>query len=205
MLYYLMKHCQICLPFLLFNHLKESIRKTRTTALEKKKIPTYIPFGRLLSDIFVESELVKILEEDAKMTEDLTLGYGEALNAKNLRNMGILEKVKVPPAEVSVEEVFQARNPHVEGFPLWIMADAPKAVAHYLQMMTEEADMEIDSKDLVQMLPDAPIFEDPVSGKKHARFEHSDSDQNTQKKAKTEDKKVDSHLAQHREPIKVTR
>ena len=88
MLYYLMKHEKICLPSILFYYLRDSIPKTRTTANEGKKVPTCIPFGRLLSDIFVENGLVAFLEE-AQFTQDLQASVGEVLNARNLKNMGI--------------------------------------------------------------------------------------------------------------------
>src|ERR1044072_5261006 len=56
MLYCLMKHKKLCLPFIIFQYLKEVIIKSwTTTAGVGKKIPHYIPFGRILSDILVEN------------------------------------------------------------------------------------------------------------------------------------------------------
>src|ERR1044072_7985349 len=55
MLYCLIKKKKICLPFIIFQYLKESTIKSRTTSGENKKMIRYIPFGRLMSDILVES------------------------------------------------------------------------------------------------------------------------------------------------------
>src|ERR1044072_5321002 len=126
MLYYLMKPEKICLPYILFYYLRDAIQKTRTTANENKKVPNYIPFGRLLSDIFVENGLVSFLEE-AQFTQDLEASVGDVLNAKNLKNMGILKTITVDPtAEV------------VDNFPLFSKLDDPEVVAHYVLMMEAE-------------------------------------------------------------------
>src|ERR1044072_379564 len=86
MLYCLLKHKKLCLPFIMFQYLKDCISKSRTTADEGKKILHYIPFGRLLSDILVESGLVYALRA-AQFTEDLVVSTGDVLYARNLKKM----------------------------------------------------------------------------------------------------------------------
>src|ERR1044072_4107162 len=92
-LYCLKKGKKLCLPFILFHYLKKSIISTRTTASgEDAKKPRYVPFGRLLSDILIESGLVHDLR-NAQCTDELKETIGEVLDAKNMKKMGILEEI----------------------------------------------------------------------------------------------------------------
>src|ERR1044072_4946405 len=62
-LYCLKKGKNLSLPFIIFHYLKKSITATRTTASgEDAKKPRYVPFGRLLSDILIESGLVQLVD-----------------------------------------------------------------------------------------------------------------------------------------------
>ena len=101
MLYCLKKHKKLCLP-------KESINKSRTTADESKKVLHYIPFGRLISDILVESGLVDALR-DAQCTEDLVASAGDVLDAKNLKKMGVVASVVIPPEPEDPKEALIIR------------------------------------------------------------------------------------------------
>ena len=55
MLYCLKKHKKLCLPFIIFEYLKDLINKSRTTAGNKRVLKS-IPFSRLLSDTLRESD-----------------------------------------------------------------------------------------------------------------------------------------------------
>jgi hypothetical protein len=135
-LYYLIKHEKIYLPSLLFQYLRDSILKTRTTADESKKVPNYIPFGRLLSDILVENGLVAFLEE-ARVTEDLVTSVGDVLNAKNLKNMGVLRTIIADSVPDTLQEIL-GRRQRVEDFPLFSKHDNPEVIAQYVLMMEEQ-------------------------------------------------------------------
>src|ERR1044072_5116770 len=65
-LYHLQNNDKLCLPAILFLHLKESIQESRTSANKDKEIIKYIPFGRLISDILVENGLIKYLRDEAQ-------------------------------------------------------------------------------------------------------------------------------------------
>ena len=67
-LYCIQKGVKICLPALLFRYLRDSVRETRNNM----KPRSYIPLGRLLSDVFIENGLVDHLEK-AKLMEDLAI------------------------------------------------------------------------------------------------------------------------------------
>jgi hypothetical protein len=193
MLYYLMKHERICLPSILFYYLR--VLKTWTTADESKKVPNYIPFGRLLSDIFVENGLVAFLEE-ARFTQDLEASVGDVLNAKNLKNMGVLKTIIVDPTPESQEQVLKKRQV-VDNFPLFSKLDDPEVVAHYIMMMEEEGiDMSGFNYD---DLPDAPEL---VELRKRSKKRKSEKPKKKESKKQKKDK--DIGLSSYSEPSKGT-
>ncbi|XP_057452468.1 uncharacterized protein LOC130744297 [Lotus japonicus] len=77
-MYYISRGEPVCLPFLLFNYLKECVEKSRTTGGENKRSISYIPYGRLLSDIFTQNRLVKALF-DLGLHDDLAMTIGDPL------------------------------------------------------------------------------------------------------------------------------
>src|ERR1044072_2032286 len=137
LVYHLQDKDKLCLPAILFLYLRESIQKSRTTANESKKIITYIPFGRLISDILVENGLVGYLREEVQYPEDLTASVGDVLTAKNLKNMGIIEEVISEPV-LEEDEVVLTRRQIIDNFPPFAKQDNPEAIAHYIFMMQEE-------------------------------------------------------------------
>lgn len=54
----------------------------------------YIPLGRLISDILIESGMVNHLIS-INMMEDVTVDVGKPLNGRNLKSMGVIDKVLV--------------------------------------------------------------------------------------------------------------
>src|SRR4051812_45875237 len=129
------------LPSILFYYPRGIIIKTRTTDNENKKIPPYIPFGRLLTDIFVESCLVIFLTEEATFTEDLVPIIGDHFNARNLKNMNMLKKISFLPLTVLSNTIY-SRRIAVNNFPFFTQGQQPICVAEYMQMMmTEGNDM----------------------------------------------------------------
>src|ERR1044072_4293429 len=137
MLYCLKKHTKLCLPFIILQYLKYVINKSRTTtAGEGKKLPHYIPFGRILSDILVENGLVDDLR-DAQCTEDLVASTGDTLDARNLKKMGVLEEIAVDPESEDPEEVLKKRMV-VDGYPIWTKLDSPVALALDIYTMQQE-------------------------------------------------------------------
>src|ERR1044072_9017621 len=153
MLYCLKKHKKLCLPFIIFQYLKHLITKSRTTtAGQGKKLPHYIPFGRILSDILVENGLVDD-PRDAQCTEDLVASNGDTLDARNLKKMGVLEEIAVDPESEDPEEVLK-KMIVVDGYPLWTKLDSPVALAlHIISMQQEGLDT---SSFRYEDLPDCP-------------------------------------------------
>lgn len=56
----------------------------------------YIPLGRLIFDVLIESGMVDHLIS-INMMEDVTVDMGKPLNAKNLKSMWIIDKVRIKP------------------------------------------------------------------------------------------------------------
>ncbi|XP_057445572.1 uncharacterized protein LOC130737740 [Lotus japonicus] len=143
----------VCLPFLLFNYLKECVEKSRTTVIETKRSISYIPYGRLLSDIFTQNKLVKTLS-DLGLHEDLAMSIGEALNGTKLKRMQIIDKVQVEPVEESTEEV-RHKNQPIDDYPLWSKKDNPASILEYVRMLRSKRDP-ITLEEFIKSLPDSP-------------------------------------------------
>src|ERR1044072_6792025 len=183
MLYSLINHDKICLPSLLFQYLRDMVQKTRTTGNEEKKVVSYIPFGRLISDILVENGLVKFLEEEAEYTRDLTASVGDVLDARNLKKMGIVKSIIVDPIPTNQEEILERRQ-EVEDFPLFTKLDHPAVIAEYIFMMQEQGfDMSGFEYD---RLSDALEFVEHRKEKKKKK--RSESEEPQKKKSKKQKK-----------------
>src|ERR1044072_621492 len=128
----------MCLPFIIFHYLKETITKSRTTTPRTGKKPPihYIPFGRIITDILIESGLVQALIE-AQCTENLVATTGEVLDANNLKRMSSLKNVKVDPEPEDPEEAIR-RIMVVDGYPVWSKADNPEVLAFYILSLEQE-------------------------------------------------------------------
>ncbi|XP_057452327.1 uncharacterized protein LOC130744154 [Lotus japonicus] len=135
-MYYISRGEPVCLLFLHFNYLKECVEKSRTTGIENKRSISYIPYGRLLSDIFTQNRLVKTLF-DLGLHDDLAMSIGDALNGTKLKRMQIIEKVQIEPKEDTSEE------------------DNPACILEYVRMLRREGDP-ITLEEFVKNLPDSP-------------------------------------------------
>ncbi|XP_057444111.1 uncharacterized protein LOC130736287 [Lotus japonicus] len=152
-MYYISRGEPVCLPFLLFNYLKECVQKSRTTGGENKRSISYIPYGRLLSDIFTQNRLVKALF-DLGLHDDLAMTIGDPLYGTKLKRMQIIEKVQIEPKEDTSKEIRQKNYP-VNDFPLWSKKDNPACILEYVRMLRREGGP-ITLEEFVTNLPDSP-------------------------------------------------
>src|ERR1044072_8274449 len=194
MLHCLIKHKKLFLPFIISQYLRHMIIKSRaTTAGESKKLPHYIPFGRILSDILVENGLVNDLR-DAQCTEDLVATSGDTLEARNLKKMGILEKITVDPVPEDPKDVLEKRM-IVDGYPIWTKLDSPVALALHIYTMQQEG---LDTSSFrYEDLPDCPPDVKMPKGKKKKR--KSEGEAPKQKKPKKPKKDKVFGLSTHSE------
>src|ERR1044072_6955407 len=153
LVYSVIKHQKICLPYVLFPYLKDCIQKSRTTA-DPTKPPkiSYIPFGRLISDLLTENGLVDDLRK-TKYVDDLKESVGDEFNAKNLKNIQLIEEVVHPPREENSEDIIKKRFT-VDGYPLFTKLDSPEVVALYVFELQRAG---VDTSAFrFEDLPDAP-------------------------------------------------
>src|ERR1044072_5603903 len=94
MLYCLCTDQKICLPYTIFQHLRECINSSRTAGKmkDKKRKIKYIPFGRLIYDLLTQNGLI----QDIRKT-GLTEKIGDVLDGKNLDKMGVISELQVAP------------------------------------------------------------------------------------------------------------
>ncbi|KAI5389543.1 hypothetical protein KIW84_074997 [Lathyrus oleraceus] len=152
MLYCIHKGLKLFLPALLFKYLRDSVRDTRN----HMKPRTYIPLGRLILDVLIESGLVDHLVK-LRLMEDMAIDTGKPLNAKNMKSMGILDQVKFRPTlDTSWDALIDQRKiPH--GLYLFSREEPRDVILFYLQGLKDEG---VDISDFhLSDLPDkAPNF-----------------------------------------------
>ena len=73
-------------------YLRASVLDTRN----HMKPRNYIPLGRLISDVLIKSGLVDHLIS-YNLMEDVMVDTDKPLNSRNLKSMGIIERVLVKP------------------------------------------------------------------------------------------------------------
>ena len=117
---------------------------------------TYIPLGRLISDFLIESQMVDHLLKH-RLMEDVAIDVGKPINAKNLKSMGILEKVNVRPTLDTSWEALKDQRKIPHGLYLFSKEEPKEAILHYLQRLKDEG---VDISDFrLSELPDkAPNF-----------------------------------------------
>ena len=165
LVYGIIKHQKICLPYVLFQYLRDCIPKSRTTA-DPTKPPKifYIPFGRLISDILTENGLVDDLRK-TKFLDYLTESVGEEFNAYNLRKIQLIEKVVHSPREENSEDIIKNRF-IIDGYPLFTKLDGPEIVALYVFDLQQAG---VDTSAFrFEDLPDAPpeVYHKPATATK---------------------------------------
>ncbi|KAI5409756.1 hypothetical protein KIW84_055275 [Lathyrus oleraceus] len=132
-LYCIHKGLKLCLPALLFRYLRDFVRETRNNM----KPRTYIPLGRLLSDVFIENWLVDHLEKN-KLMEDLAIDTGRPLNSRNLKSMGILKKIQFKPTLDTSWDTLKDQRKLPHGLARFYKNEPREAILHYMQRLKDE-------------------------------------------------------------------
>ncbi|KAI5397716.1 hypothetical protein KIW84_063511 [Lathyrus oleraceus] len=117
------------------------------------KTRNYIPLGRLISDVVIESGLVDHMIRHNLM-EDVTVDTGRPLNARNLKSMGVIEQVCVKPTLDTSWESLKDQRKIPNSLYLFSKIDPPEVVAHYLQDLANQG---VDISEFsVDWLPEHP-------------------------------------------------
>ena len=85
---------------------------------------TCIPMARVISDVLIESELVDHLISHNLM-KDMTVDTGRPLNSRNLKSMGIIERVMVKPSLDTSWEALKDQRKIPNGLYLFSKIDPP--------------------------------------------------------------------------------
>lgn len=93
---------------------------------------SYIPLGRLISDVLIESGLVDHLIS-YNLKEDVIVDVGNPLNARNLKSMWVIEKALVKPTLNTSWEALKGQRKIPNGLYLFSKIDPLEVIAHYLQ------------------------------------------------------------------------
>lgn len=113
---------------LLFQHLRDSMKETREGS---RKIRIWIPLGRLVSDILMESKLIDSLIED-QITKGIEPQVSKMFNSKGMKNIRIIPEVISLPDEIPKEDVYNKRVP-LEYFLIFSKSDPLDIVIGFLE------------------------------------------------------------------------
>ena len=101
------------------------------------KPKTYIPLGRLISDVLIESGMVDHLIS-INMMEDLTVDVGKPLKDINLKSMGVIDRVLVKPTLDTSWEALKDQRKIPNGLYLFSKIGTSEAITHYLQDLASQ-------------------------------------------------------------------
>ncbi|KAI5382287.1 hypothetical protein KIW84_UN0030 [Lathyrus oleraceus] len=135
LLYCLGKRIRVDLPYLLFHHMWNQINESRSNSKHQR---TWIPFGRLISDLLTESGLVGALKEvNAVETQDPIIG--KVIDGKTLWHMKIIDKDELC-TESFLQDGIASRRVPVKDYPLFSKADPIDIVANYILLCKSSGD-----------------------------------------------------------------
>lgn len=92
----------------------------------------YIPLGRLISDVRIESGLVDHLFH-LNLMEDVTVDVWKPLNGRNLKSVGLIDKVFVKPTRNTSWEELEDKREKENGMYLFTKIDPPEVIEFYLK------------------------------------------------------------------------
>lgn len=101
------------------------------------KPKNYIPLGRLISDVLIESGMIDHLIS-INMMEDVMVDVGKPLNARNLKSMRVIVKVRVKYTMDISWEALKDHRKIPNRLYLFSKIDPPKVIAHYLQDLASQ-------------------------------------------------------------------
>lgn len=116
----------------MFNYLKIMVKEIREE--EKTKI-YWIPLGRLNSYILTENKLIEHQSESQQLSE-LETSVGKTINAKNLKNMKIVDHIK-DPIEI-VKEVISIRRIPLDDSHIFTQEYPPEVITRYLDVCKKD-------------------------------------------------------------------
>lgn len=116
--------------------MRDSIRESRIGGSSKKSRSKFIPNGRLIFDILVESGLV----DDhlvSGLIEELVKDAGKVLWGNNLKSIGLISKFQIPNVILTKDDTCGTRNP-IDNYPIFTKIYPPQVLTDYLESCLKE-------------------------------------------------------------------
>jgi len=121
-----MTHQKTNVPKYIFNHMLWALKESQNSNR------SWIPYGRLLSEIFHQGGILKAIKL-SKIITDAQLGTmtGKVMNGRTLRKMLLIKKEEYTQLSIDLLESFVVSN-LMDDFPLICRQDPPDVRAHYV-------------------------------------------------------------------------
>lgn len=120
-MYYISSRIRMNLPPILLKYMRELVKETRNGGAIIRK---WIPIGRLIPDVLVESKLVETLQR-LNVTKVIVTNVGKIFNKRNLKNMYLISKV-IDPLEVMDMDEISSRRVSIDDYPIFTKMDPPE-------------------------------------------------------------------------------
>ncbi|AES69812.2 hypothetical protein MTR_3g035410 [Medicago truncatula] len=139
-----------------------------------------IPFGRLLSEIFVQGQLLKHLKNcGVSSDEELGTVVGKIINGKTLKSMYLIEKVNLHEEDLKIETI---QSDLMTDFPLISKEDNHEVLYQFIKAHFKETGEIISYASILDKMGGAPL---KVKGKRTKNVEKDDASAPKPKRAKT--------------------
>lgn len=112
----------------MFKYLRDSVKDTKNNMNPRK----YIPLGRLISNVLIESGLVDHLIS-LNLMEDVTADVGKPLKEKNMKSMGLIDRVTVKSTRLTSWEALKDHIDKADEMYLFSKIDPLEVISFYLQ------------------------------------------------------------------------
>jgi len=111
LLHFLITQVKANMPKYIFNHMMWALKESQNNNRK------WIPYGRLLSEIFHQGGILKLLKQ-SKVVNDDQLGTvtGKIINASTFRNMNLMKKEEFTKLKTNLQESFIVSN-LMDNFP----------------------------------------------------------------------------------------
>lgn len=126
-IYYIDTENEVNLHALIFQCLRDIMKETINGS---KKMRNWIPLGRPISNILMESKLIDSLTE-AQFIKELEPQVRNVFNAKSMKSVGIISEVKIKPTEIPKEDMSNIMIP-LEDFSIFLKPYPMDFVIGYL-------------------------------------------------------------------------
>ncbi|XP_058759910.1 uncharacterized protein LOC131633216 [Vicia villosa] len=140
---------KVDVTYIIFNHLWNAVRDYRDESRTKKK-GIVIPFGRIITNLLVQTKMVEELETAGVIKDPYTI-IGSTLNATSLRKMGLIQAIENAPQ--AIPGVRNRRGPILSEFEMFFLNEQPDIKVRYLNLLKQDGSIDVPLGVCKQKLP----------------------------------------------------